>query len=58
MSKRKIAIIVLILTLAIFIALFAYYIIGVIKSRPVTVSEREQYQKELMLQEQEEAENK
>lgn len=56
MSKRKIAIIVLIITLAIFIGLFAYYISGVIKNRPVAVSEREQYQKELMLKEQEESE--
>lgn len=55
MSKRKISILILILSLALFIFLLVNYISDVIKSRPVVISEREQYQKELLMEEQEEA---
>ncbi|MBO4505195.1 MAG: hypothetical protein J5712_07435 [Lachnospiraceae bacterium] len=53
MKKGKLVKIILILSVAAFLTLLGIYIYGRIKNRPVTVSQREQYQEQLRNQEEE-----
>lgn len=53
MKKGKLVKIILILSVMAFLTLLGIYIYGRIKNRPVTVSQREQYQEQLRNQEEE-----
>ena len=53
MKKGKIVKIVLFVSVLAFVTLLGIYIVGRIKNRPVTVSQREQYQEQLRNQEDE-----
>ncbi len=47
MKKSKIVKIILIISILAFVSLLGFYIYGRIKSRPVPVSQREQYMEQL-----------
>ena len=53
MKKLKPVKIILIISVIAFLTLLGFYIYGRIKNRPVTVSQREQYQEQLKNQEEE-----